>query len=569
MKLRWLLPLPLLGLGLIGCLGTKTRLQSGDEADKVDEVATIGDVTDVAYERTEVMGVGLVVGLSGTGGGAPPASAYRDMLEKELERKQVENVKGVLNSPNCAMVLVHAVLPAGARKNDPVDVEISLPEQSHCSSLRGGYLTQCRLATYDTTGNLNAKFQGPNQSLKGSEWVKAEGPVVIGDGARRVGEDGEDETTKFGRVWGGGKVLGDTPILLTMRSDRQQSRFAGLVADRINQTFAGARQGRDAVAVAKNNRQVFLTVPMQYRLNLEHYLRVVRAIPLQGTPPADSPYRRKLSDALLDPSHCLAAAIRLEALGEEAVPTLKAALSAPSPLSRFAAAHALAYLRKPACAEELARLTREQPMFRMLGLTAMASLDEYACRSRLVEMMRDPEPEVRYGAFRALFTLDERAPEVSGVRLNEAFWVHQVARDSQPLVHILSARRPEVVLFGDQHVLVPPFAFTVGEEFTVVAKKDENVCTIKRFSAKHGQPVTQCTLALADVLKHLAEIGGGWSEVTDLLKKADANGRLSCELRIDALPRPASVQDLAKLGKDDPTLRTALGTTPSLFQAGQ
>src|SRR5438128_2240690 len=85
-KTRWLLPL--LGLGMLGCLNAKARLQSGEDGEaKEQEVRTIGDITSVAYERTEVMGVGLVVGLNGTGGGAPPASAYRDMLENYLKKK--------------------------------------------------------------------------------------------------------------------------------------------------------------------------------------------------------------------------------------------------------------------------------------------------------------------------------------------------------------------------------------------------------------------------------------------------------------------------------------------------
>jgi hypothetical protein len=561
---RWLIVL--LGLGMLGCLNARTRLQSGDDADgKEPQVRTVGDVCNVAYERTEVMGVGLVVGLNGTGGGMPPASGYRDMLKEELKKQQISDVDGVLNSPSCAMVLVSGVLPPGARKNDLIDVEISLPEQSRCSSLRGGYLTACRLFNYDSTARLNPDGKGANRSLKGSNMVIAEGPVVVGDAP--MAANGDDDTQKRGRVWGGGRCRADAPLMLTMNPDQQYAKVAGLVAERVNQTFAGARQGRDLVAEAKNSSLILLSVPMQYRLNLEHYLRVVRAIPLQGVPAADSAYGRRLADQLLDPAKSLSAAVRLEALGEQSVPALKAALGAPSPITRFAAAHALAYLRKPACADELAKLVREQPVFRPLGLTALASLDEYACRSRLTDMMADRDAEVRYGAFRALFILDERAADVAGTRLNESFWVHRVARDSQPLVHLLSSHRPEIVLFGDQQTLVGEFAFYVGE-FTIVAKAGDQVCTLKRFSTK-GQPVAQCSRNVADVLKTLADLGGGWAEASALLKKADANGRLSCDLKLDALPKPATIQELAKLGKDDPTLRSALGSAPTLFQGGQ
>src|SRR5262249_25044341 len=117
--------------GLVGCAHQQMRLQSADEADrdKEAEVKTIGEVTDVANAQAiPVSGVGLVVGLDGTGGGAPPGG-YRDILEREL-LKRIPNVKQVLSSPNTSLVLVSALIPPGARKGDRIDVQISLPAES-------------------------------------------------------------------------------------------------------------------------------------------------------------------------------------------------------------------------------------------------------------------------------------------------------------------------------------------------------------------------------------------------------------------------------------------------------
>src|SRR5262245_56239336 len=75
-------------LGLLGCAHTgQTRFQAAEDTDKENEVKTIGDVTSVANaDPVPVSGVGLVVGLEGTGGGAPPG-AYRTLLEAELRKK--------------------------------------------------------------------------------------------------------------------------------------------------------------------------------------------------------------------------------------------------------------------------------------------------------------------------------------------------------------------------------------------------------------------------------------------------------------------------------------------------
>src|SRR5262245_44718166 len=106
--------------GFAGCLQPQTRLQSDEEGDREKEahVQTIGDVTTVANaEPIPVSGVGLVVNLDGTGGGAPPGS-FRRMLEDFLHKKKVENVKDLLASTNNAMVLVSGLIPAGARIDD-------------------------------------------------------------------------------------------------------------------------------------------------------------------------------------------------------------------------------------------------------------------------------------------------------------------------------------------------------------------------------------------------------------------------------------------------------------------
>lgn len=576
MKPRWLVVV--LGLGMLGCLNPQTRMQKPDDEGKDGNVRVVGDVCGVALDESEVLGVGLVVGLNGTGGGAPPASNFRTLLENDLKRRNIRDIKGMLDSPNNAMVIVTARIPAGVRKNDPLDVQVSLPEQSRCTSLQGGFLLECELRAYESAKRLVPKYQGPDHMKSGYVMVKAEGQILVGvngtgkaAASERASDDsnpGDDDLMKVGRIWGGGRSLVDPPLLLTLNADTQSARMAAAVAERINATFPGNRQGREAIALASNKSLIMLGVPMHYRHDLMHYLAVVRAIPLDRTPPPEGAYRKKLAEQLLDPALCLQAAIRLEALGEDTAPALRLALSAPSPLSRFAAAQALAYLRKPICAEELSRLAREHPILRAHCLTALSSLNESACQMRLADLMRDKEPELRYAAFRGLHRLDDRHPDVTGVRLNESFWLHQVAADSAPMIHFLTTRRPEIVLFGDKQTFVPAFRFAVGAEFTVTADKDAQVCTIKRFSVKHGQPVRQCSLTAADVLKNLAEIGGSYADAVDLLQKADAASRLNCAVFHDALPRPADVRDLAKLGKQDPTLRSATLLTASPLSPG-
>ena len=84
------------------------------------------------------------------------------------------------------------------------------------------------------------------------------------------------------------------------------------------------------------------------------------------------------------------------------------------PLVRFAAAEALAYLGNTAAAEPLARVAAEHPALQAYALTALAALDDALGMSKLEELLAAKEPELRYGAFRALREVDPTGDAVRG-----------------------------------------------------------------------------------------------------------------------------------------------------------
>jgi hypothetical protein len=560
-------------LGLAGCAHTQTRGQAADdnERDKDIEVKTIGTVTDVAnVDPIPVSGVGLVVGLDGTGGGTPPGS-WRDLLEKQLRTHNIDNPKEVMASPNNALVLVSALIPPGVRKGDPLDVEIVLPPQSKVTSLRGGYLKECTLFNYANARRLAPSIVSADELVLGHPVACAEGPLLVG-----FGDGDEAARPRQARIWDGGRSKIDRPFYLALKSGQQYARVAQIVAERVNETFHGSFRGTMTdIAVAKNNQAIALGVPPQYKLNVPRYLRVVCLIPMREAPEMRTPYRRQLEERLSDPARTITAALRLEALGAESVPVLKHALQHEHPLVRFAAAEALAYLGNPACGDELARLAERQPRLRAFCLTAMASLDEAVSHVKLNELLASPSAETRYGAFRALRALDEHDAAVHGELLNDCFWLHRAAPESAPLVHLAGSRRAEIVLFGEDAYLIPPFSFLAGPEFTITAGRDDEHCTVSRFSVHHGTRRRQCSLKLEDVLRTLADLGGMYPDTVELLRQADQCHCLTCRVAVDALPQATEVEDLAKRDPADTkfqeveaSLRQAesdLGATPTLY----
>jgi hypothetical protein len=570
-------------VGLLGCTTLQTRSQSDDDSEHytvetIRDKATIGNAVDVP-----VGGVGLVVGLEGTGGDCPPDN-YRAILENELRKEGVHDLRKIMSSPDHAMVLVSGKIPPGASKGDTIDLEVLLPQKSRATSLRGGYLHKCYLFNYDFAERLapTSDPNGPHGLLRGHPIVEAEGRLLVG-----LGSDDEDKSSlRRGRLWGGGRCR--TSQTFNIILNEQSARVAALMEQRVNETFMAGYRGEPgtAIAVAQERYLISLRVPPQYRLNTPRFLRVVLNIPFTADTrildvPANNQsedhrsYRQHLAADLLDPARTVVAALRLEALGQISKPALKQGLKSDHPLVRFCSAEALAYLGDPLGGNELASAVLRSPMLRSFALTAMASLDEAVCQVRLAELLTSGgEDEIRYGAFRALRALDPRHKLVQGELLNESFWLHHVTTNATPLVHISSTRRAEIVVFGEPPMLKPEFGLQAGE-FVVTASKDDHQCTISHMPLHGGTVRRSCSLELTKILHTLADMGCMYPDVVSLLQQADAGGILSCRLRCDALPQATPVEELALIGKQktDPLDAEAelipagqdLGITPTLF----
>jgi hypothetical protein len=575
-------------LVLTGCFlqdFTVARPQIEDPPADPNAVLTIGDVAAEFDNATDmvVSGAGIVTGLDGTGGSTPPCDA-RTMVFERLKRAKEENPAGIIDSPDNAIVIVTGVVRPGARRDDLVDVVVTLPDGSKVKSLRGGVLQPTPLSTFASQSEVRDYLQKndfnttteTNRLLRGHEVVLSRGPIQAALNGTGDAAADSDQPLKRGFVWKGGKLLDGRAMYLILKTDQQRFRVAEQVATRLNETFHAGESAGTKVAAARHKDQVAVAVPARYRLNRPHYMRVVWAVPL--APPADPVrYVRELEDKLHKPETAMAAAIKLEALGAPAVPTLKSAMTSEYPLVRFAAAEALAYLGNTAAAEPLARVAVEHPALQAYALTGLAALDDALGMSKLEELLGAKEPELRYGAFRALREIDPSNESVRGLWANRAFVIHEVPTPGTSLVHLLSGGRAEVVLFGDSPKLLPPFSLTAGPSLTVTARAGDTVATVSRFSARSGgQPThAQCSLAVADVLRTMADVGGTYSDAADMLQKARDRKALGCKLAMDALPRAVPIKRLAEAARQDLKMEQEYdllaevdaGETPNLFAA--
>lgn len=582
---RNFLTLSAAALGFAGVAGCKTadldkakvqaRSQIGEDPGEVDGSTTVGSKTTVGNaEPIQVSGVGVVFGLPGTGS-SPAQGGWRLMLEDALKKQGHTNIKEILDNPSrsTSLVLVSALIPPGARKGDPVDIQVTLPDDSKTTSLKGGRLALCELYTSDTTGNIKSlvhegRPSGPSGALlKGDVWAKAEGTLLAGQFIPANGKDGDKPETdaegqpvfKAGKIWGGGRVTRTRPYYIVLNAGDQNLRTAAIIAERLNSTFHATAEPNLKVADAKSRELILVNVPIAYRNNHLRFLLVSRQVPLLAAT-GDSLYRKKLEEDLLDARTALNAAIKLEALGSSSMRALRVGLESPSPWVRFASAESLTYLGQTDGAAELARLAEDHPALRAPSLKALASMDDSACTDRLVDLMASSDPLLRYGAFLALRLADENNAAGKGLMVNNSFWLHQMAAGSSGMIHLTSERRCEIALFGDNPKLRGPFTLPVGSEFTVQVPANGGDATVTRIVKVKGDLEDKklaCKTDLASVLFAIGRLGGGYPEAVELIRRADRAQVLSAPVMVDAIPAEMSIRQLAQFAQRDPTITRA------------
>ncbi|MEM7457493.1 MAG: flagellar basal body P-ring protein FlgI, partial [Planctomycetota bacterium] len=518
-------------VSLSGCQNFIPRGQSPDSeavtrivgSEAVDDgtkyVSTNCGIWGVNFAVIE--GVGLVVGLDGTGS-EPADSSQKQHLISELQSQDIENPKQLVASENSAIVLIKAKLPPGIRKGEKYDIEIRTLDRAETASLHRGYLIHTRLRPMALLGRT---------LQEGHVLGYARGEVLTD----ALFETRDDQPNQLrGLVLGGGEAVEDRPIGLTLRTD-QTVRTATAISRAINARFsADGRDGRTGAATPKTDKLIELQVPEEYKLNVGRFAQLVLNVAYDETTTQRVERLERLGQQINNPETAELAALRLEALGPEGVPTLKRTLNSPDAEIKFFAAQALAYQGEPDGVDHLETMAAGEPAFRWHALTALASMDDMAARVALESLMQVDSAEARYGAFRALSARDPDDPVVAGRRLANSFHLCTVdSETADPLLHFSRSRRPEIVLFGEQ---------TVSEQFlyvetglTVRAVGDGQVRITKYDTEDQQRKV--CSNSVADIIETMAAMDCRYTTMLQMFRETKQKGDLSGRLAVNAVPR--------------------------------
>jgi len=526
-----------LGIPCAGCHTPLFRAQSPD-AEPVAEsepsgTPLVGDLTfPSGMHYVLVEGVGLVTGLDNTGSDPPP-SPERDALKTEMQTHDAMRPDAILASKRTALVVVRGYLPPGVRKGDKIDIEVASPARFETTSLHGGWLMQARLREVAMIDN---------QVRRGDVDALGGGDVLV-NSVFREGASDEPSGLLKGRVLGGGVSTTTRKLGLMIREDSASVRASTMIAAVINERFHHFENG-DKLGVAKpvNAKFIELSISPRYRNNVARYVRVVRSISLAESPVDRAARLHQLESKLLEPTTSATAALQLEAIGKDAIETLRKGVRSRDVEVRFYAAEALAYLDDSEAAGPLAEIIAAERAFRWHGLTALATMDHVSAYDGLTGLLSHPSAEARYGAFRAMQARNPRDPLVRGEILADSFAFHILPGTGEPLVHFARTRRPEVVLFGNDLTMAPPPFLLAGRRI-MVKKQDARQVKVIRFEAGEEDRVVICPSRLDAVIRAIVELGGRYEEVYEAVRGAKAGNYWPGRLAVNANASSGRVYD--------------------------
>ena len=377
-----LLPVATVLIALIGCAGPAIRSQSPEVAALIGMESDIRLVGDYAApwgtHPLRIERAALVTGLPGTGSDPPPGT-QRALLMADMQARGVAEPNKLLASPTTALVWVHGYLPPGIRKGDRFDVMVEVPADNDTTSLSGGWLMPTRLAEMAILGQ---------RVRDGHVLGDAEGPLLVDP----VSGGTLDSKSKIrARVPGGGVSRTTRQIGLIIAPEHRSIALSKRVGDTINRRFHAVIKGtKRGVATPKTERFLDLDIAPAYEHNLPRYIRVIRAIAVVEPPAGRHARMELLSRQLADPVTAPSAALKLEAIGRDALPVLKQGLESSDAEVRFAAAEALAYLGESTAATHLAEAALHLRSARPAALAALQVLDDANGIAPHTPQCRDP-----------------------------------------------------------------------------------------------------------------------------------------------------------------------------------
>jgi len=515
---------------LAACSSTEKRQPIQPAQPVVREVpsalrGTIGaDATFQGIDPVLVSGLGIVVGLNGTGGGDLPDRVGATM-ERELAILGVspnsEDFRGtpydgmsprqMLRDKSVAVVVVQAAIPPGTPEGAKFDVVVRTLDTSPLTSLEGGLLwtTTLRIGPAAVYGGITTR-----------KIAEARGPVFINP----FSDPAQGELTRrVGRILDGGTVT--DPLEIRVVLDNPLHSRARSMVSAVNSRFppGPGDQASPARGVAVGSSPgLALKVPAEYTRNPADFLRLVQHLPV-GFQEAPQEHARRYVEAVKsqpflaeDISWCM------EAVGPPAIPFIRELYDYAELAPRLAALRAGARLGDPKAIGSLKEIARTPGIgertqaIRLLGDLAMARIEAGPSVDQILgSLLDDPEAVARIAAYEQLARRAEAAqlaritneyreappghvvPDAAQMRMmaqvrfpagmqgvervpivaggtSTVRFLLDIVPAGEPMIYVTQQGQPRIVLFGEHLTFAKPLLVSAWSDRFMLSSEAES-----------------------------------------------------------------------------------------------
>ena len=241
-----------------GCLlGLSVAASLSQAASRIKDIASIEGIRD-----NKLTGVGLVVGLNGTGDRSQSVSATQ-ALANLLERNGITVSPTAIRVKNIALVSVSATLPTSSRQGSRIDITVS--SVNDASSIQGGVL-----------------LPTPLLALDGQEYAVAEGQIALGGfsaggGGNRV----QQNHPTVGRIPNGGTVERKVTVDMDGKSSLNLVLYQNDFTTASRAVKAVNSSAGSEIAHALDGRTIEIKVPTNYSNRIVEFIALIESATME------------------------------------------------------------------------------------------------------------------------------------------------------------------------------------------------------------------------------------------------------------------------------------------------
>lgn len=215
---------------------------SNTGAELIQPLVRVKDVARINGVRSnQLMGTGLVIGLSGTG---DKTTLTQEMVTNTMKNLGLKFDADKVETKNAAAVIITAELPPFTSPGDTIDITVST--MGDAKSLRGGIL-----------------LQTPLRGANGTTYAVAQGALSLGGNIQQ----GMPNHQTVARIPGGAVVEAEVPMdfiknqNVYLALNNPDFTTANRVAEAVNQTFGLG------TSIAQNSAKVKIKIPYSFQNN--------------------------------------------------------------------------------------------------------------------------------------------------------------------------------------------------------------------------------------------------------------------------------------------------------------